>query len=154
MATEIERKFLVKNPPLYLAEKKVNIKQGYIVSNKEKVIRVRIEENSFFLTIKGRQTGISRLEYDFPISENDADELITHFCNDKIIEKTRYYVKHGEHLWEVDEFHKKNTGLIVAEIELKSEDEIFEPPSWIMQEVTSIGKYYNMNLATNPYESW
>ena len=154
MATEIERKFLVKNPPLYLAEKKVNIKQGYIVSDKEKVIRVRIEENSFFLTIKGRQTGISRLEYDFPISENDADELITHFCNDKIIEKTRYHVKHGEHIWEIDEFHKKNAGLIVAEIELKSEDEIFEPPSWIMQEVTSIGKYYNMNLATNPYESW
>ena len=154
MATEIERKFLVKNPPLYLAEKKVSIKQGYIVNDKEKVIRVRKEENSFFLTIKGRQKGISRLEYDFPIPKNDADELITHFCNDEMIEKTRYYVKHGEHLWEIDEFHKKNAGLIVAEIELKSEDEIFEPPSWIMQEVTSIGKYYNMNLATNPYESW
>ena len=98
--------------------------------------------------------GLVRLEYDFPISENDADELITHFCNDKIIEKTRYYVKHGKHIWEIDEFHKKNAGLIVAEIELRSEDEFFEPPSWIMQEVTLIGKYYNMNLATTPYESW
>ena len=154
MAIEIERKFLVKNPPLHLSEKKLSIKQGYIINDKKQVIRVRKKEKSFFLTIKGNQKGISRLEYDFPISENDADELIIHFCNDKVIEKTRHYLRHGEHIWEIDEFHKENAGLFMAEIELKSENESFETPDWAIKEVTSIEKYYNMNLATNPYRTW
>ena len=154
MAIEIERKYLVKSPPLHLAKKKLYIKQGYIVNDQKQVIRVREKGNEYFLTIKGNQIGISRLEYDFPISKKDANELISNFCRDTIIEKTRYYLRFKNHIWEIDEFHKKNQGLVVAEIELNSENENFELPSWVEKEVTSEKKYYNMNLATNPYNNW
>ena len=154
MAIEIERKYLVKSPPLHLAEKRLHIKQGYIVNDQKQVIRVREKGDEYFLTIKGNQIGISRLEYDFPISKKDANELISNFCRDTIIEKTRYYLRFKDHIWEIDEFHKKNQGLVVAEIELNSENENFELPSWVEKEVTSEKKYYNMNLATNPYNNW
>ena len=154
MAIEIERKYLVKSPPLHLAKKKLYIKQGYIVNDQKQVIRVREKGNEYFLTIKGNQIGISRLEYDFPISKKDANELIINFCRDTIIEKTRYYLRFKNHIWEIDEFHKKNQGLVVAEIELNSENENFELPTWVEKEVTSEKKYYNMNLATNPYNNW
>ena len=154
MAIEIERKYLVKSPPLHLAEKRLHIKQGYIVNDQKQVIRVREKGDEYFLTIKGNQIGISRLEYDFPISKKDANELISNFCRDTIIEKTRYYLRFKDHIWEIDEFHKKNQGLVVAEIELNSENENFELPSWVDKEVTSEKKYYNMNLATNPYNNW
>tara|TARA_B100000029_G_C17535026_1_gene944586 strand:- start:1236 stop:1700 length:465 start_codon:yes stop_codon:yes gene_type:complete len=154
MAIEIERKYLVKSPPLHLAKKKLYIKQGYIVNDQKQVIRVREKGDEYFLTIKGNQIGISRLEYDFPISKKDANELIINFCRDTIIEKTRYYLRFKNHIWEIDEFHKKNQGLVVAEIELNSENENFELPTWVEKEVTSEKKYYNMNLATNPYNNW
>tara|TARA_B100000700_G_scaffold295737_1_gene358912 strand:+ start:1637 stop:2101 length:465 start_codon:yes stop_codon:yes gene_type:complete len=154
MAIEIERKYLVKSPPLHLAEKRLHIKQGYIVNDQKQVIRIREKGDEYFLTIKGNQIGISRLEYDFPISKKDANELISNFCRDTIIEKTRHYLRFKDHIWEIDEFHKKNQGLVVAEIELNSENENFELPSWIEKEVTSEKKYYNMNLATNPYNNW
>ena len=154
MAIEIERKYLVKSPPLHLAEKRFHIKQGYIVNDQKQVIRIREKEDEYFLTIKGNQIGISRLEYDFPISKKDANELISNFCRDTIIEKTRHYLRFKDHIWEIDEFHKKNQGLVVAEIELNSENENFELPSWVEKEVTSEKKYYNMNLATNPYKNW
>tara|TARA_Y100000741_G_C18071971_1_gene484995 strand:- start:216 stop:680 length:465 start_codon:yes stop_codon:yes gene_type:complete len=154
MAIEIERKYLVKSPPLHLAEKRLHIKQGYIVNDQKQVIRIREKGDEYFLTIKGNQIGISRLEYDFPISKKDANELISNFCRDTIIEKTRYYLRFKDHIWEIDEFHKKNQGLVVAEIELNSENENFELPSWVEKEVTSEKKYYNMNLATNPYNNW
>lgn len=154
MAIEIERKYLVKSPPLHLAEKRLHIKQGYIVNDQKQVIRVREKGDEYFLTIKGNQIGISRLEYDFPISKKDANELISNFCRDTIIEKTRHYLRFKDHIWEIDEFHKKNQGLVVAEIELNSENENFELPSWVEKEVTSEKKYYNMNLATNPYNNW
>ena len=154
MAIEIERKYLVKSPPLHLAEKRLHIKQGYIVNDQKQVIRIREKGDEYFLTIKGNQIGISRLEYDFPISKKDANELISNFCRDTIIEKTRHYLRFKDHIWEIDEFHKKNQGLVVAEIELNSENENFELPSWIEKEVTSEKKYYNMNLATNPYKNW
>tara|TARA_Y100000739_G_C20566298_1_gene445579 strand:+ start:1000 stop:1464 length:465 start_codon:yes stop_codon:yes gene_type:complete len=154
MAIEIERKYLVKSPPLHLAEKRLHIKQGYIVNDQKQVIRIREKGDEYFLTIKGNQIGISRLEYDFPISKKDANELISNFCRDTIIEKTRHYLRFKDHIWEIDEFHKKNQGLVVAEIELNSENENFELPSWVEKEVTSEKKYYNMNLATNPYNNW
>ena len=154
MAIEIERKYLVKSPPLHLAKKKLYIKQGYIVNDQKQVIRVREKGDEYFLTIKGNQIGISRLEYDFPISKKDANELIINFCRNTIIEKTRYYLRFKNHIWEIDEFHKKNQGLVVAEIELNSENENFELPTWVEKEVTSEKKYYNMNLATNPYNNW
>tara|TARA_B100000686_G_scaffold240644_1_gene249174 strand:- start:379 stop:858 length:480 start_codon:yes stop_codon:yes gene_type:complete len=154
MAIEIERKFLVKEIPFAMAKKSLKINQGYILNEKSKVIRVREKGDDYFLTIKGNNIGISRLEYDFPISKDDAEELIIHFCKTTLIEKTRHYVEHKGHTWEVDEFHGTNDGLIVAEIELESEDEKFEIPNWIGEEVTQDERYYNMNLAVHPYTSW
>ena len=154
MAIEIERKFLVKERPFAMAKRSLKINQGYILNEKSKVIRVREKGDDYFLTIKGNNIGISRLEYDFPISKDDAEELIIHFCKTTLIEKTRHYVEHKGHTWEVDEFHGTNDGLIVAEIELESEDEKFEIPNWIGKEVTQDERYYNMNLAVHPYTSW
>ena len=154
MAIEIERKFLVKEKPFSIAKRSLKIKQGYIINEKSKVIRVREKGDDYFLTIKGNNIGISRLEYDFPISKEDAKELIFHFCKTTLIEKTRQYIEHKGHTWEVDEFHGKNNGLIVAEIELESEDEKFEIPDWVGEEVTQDDRYYNMNLAIHPFTSW
>ena len=154
MAIEIERKFLVKEKPFSIAKRSLKINQGYIINEKSKVIRVREKGDDYFLTIKGNNIGISRLEYDFPISKEDAKELIFHFCKTTVIEKTRHYIEHKGHTWEVDEFHGKNNGLIVAEIELESEDEKFEKPDWVGEEVTQDDRYYNMNLAIHPFTSW
>ena len=154
MAIEIERKFLIKEKPFSIAKRSLKINQGYIINEKSKVIRVREKGDDYFLTIKGNNIGISRLEYDFPISKEDAKELIFHFCKTTLIEKTRHYIEHKGHTWEVDEFHGKNNGLIVAEIELESEDEKFEIPDWVGEEVTQDDRYYNMNLAINPFTSW
>ena len=154
MAIEIERKFLIKEKPFSIAKRSLKINQGYIINEKSKVIRVREKGNDYFLTIKGNNIGISRLEYDFPISKEDAKELIFHFCKTTLIEKTRHYIEHKGHTWEVDEFHGKNNGLIVAEIELESEDEKFEIPDWVGEEVTQDDRYYNMNLAIHPFTSW
>ena len=154
MAIEIERKFLVKEKPFSIAKRSLKINQGYIINEKSKVIRVREKGDDYFLTIKGNNIGISRQEYDFPISKEDAKELIFHFCKTTLIEKTRHYIEHKGHTWEVDEFHGKNNGLIVAEIELESEDEKFEIPDWVGEEVTQDDRYYNMNLAIHPFTSW
>ena len=154
MAIEIERKFLIKEKPFSIAKRSLKINQGYIINEKSKVIRVREKGDDYFLTIKGNNIGISRLEYDFPISKEDAKELIFHFCKTTLIEKTRHYIEHKGHTWEVDEFHGKNNGLIVAEIELESEDEKFEIPDWVGEEVTQDNRYYNMNLAIHPFTSW
>ena len=154
MAIEIERKFLVKEKPFSIAKRSLKINQGYIINEKSKVIRVREKGDDYFLTIKGNNIGISRLEYDFPISKEDAKELIFHFCKTSLIEKTRHYIEHKGHTWEVDEFHGKNNGLIVAEIELESEDEKFEIPDWVGEEVTQDDRYYNMNLSIHPFASW
>ena len=154
MAIEIERKFLVKEKPFSIAKRSLKINQGYIINEKSKVIRVREKGDDYFLTIKRNNIGISRLEYDFPISKEDAKELIFHFCKTTLIEKTRHYIEHKGHTWEVDEFHGKNNGLIVAEIELESEDEKFEIPDWVGEEVTQDDRYYNMNLAIHPFTSW
>ena len=154
MAIEIERKFLIKQKPFQMAKRSVKIRQGYILNEKAQVIRVREKGEDYFLTIKGNNVGISRLEYDFPITKEDAGELILHFCKTALISKTRHYVIHNGHTWEVDEFHGSNEGLIVAEIELEAEDESFDIPDWVGEEVTRDPKYYNMNLAMHPYTSW
>lgn len=154
MAIEIERKFLIKHIPLNLVKYSHHIKQGYIVNDSQKVIRVRKKANQYYLTIKGNTIGISRSEFEYAIPKNDAENLFDQFCLSGIIEKTRHYVANKNHLWEIDEFHGENDGLIVAEIELDSEDEVFEIPNWVDQEVTSEKKYYNMNLLKNPYINW
>jgi len=154
MAIEIERKFLVKRIPEDKIKYSHNIKQGYVVSDKQKVIRIRKKTNDFFITIKGNKTGISRFEFEYKIPENDANQLFENFCNEGIIEKTRHYIEHKGHTWELDVFHGENEGLIVAEIELKSEEETFSLPEWVDQEVTDQDKYYNMNLIAKPFKNW
>ena len=154
MAIEIERKFLVKKSPCHLAKKSRHIKQGYIVHDQKQVIRVRKKDQDYFLTIKGSNKGISRLEFEFPISKNDAEELFLHFCQTAIIDKTRHYIDYKGHTWEVDEFHGDNHGLIIAEIELQSVNEKFHLPEWIGDEVSAENKYYNMSLAKHPFKEW
>jgi adenylate cyclase len=147
MATEIERKFLVRGEFRNLAIKKVRITQTYLSIDPDKTIRVRIAGRKAFLTIKSKQHGISiaRGEWEFQIPVEDAKEMMK-ICLPGKIEKTRYLVPAGKHIFEVDEFHDKNAGLLIAEIELESESEEFEKPGWLGEEVTGTPEYYNANL--------
>ena len=111
-------------------------------------------DQDYFLTIKSNIKGLSRLEFEYAISEEDARDMFQHLCGSNVIEKTRHYIEHQNHLWEVDEFHGKNQGLIVAEIELGSENETFQRPDWVGDEVSHDPRYYNMNLTKAPYENW
>ena len=150
---ETERKFLVKNNAFVdEAFKKCHIIQGYICSDAERSVRVRIREDEAFLTIKSasNERGWSRYEFEQSISMEDAKELIK-LCLPGMIDKVRHYVPVGGHTWEVDVFHAENEGLIIAEIELDSEEEAFELPAWIGQEVSGDPRYYNMMLAKQPY---
>ena len=156
MPLEIERKFLVKNA-IFKEEvfKKNRIQQGFLNSNKHRTVRVRITENKGYLTIKGKSnsTGISRFEWEKEISLKEAQQLLL-LCEKGVIKKNRYLVKKENHVFEVDEFLGDNKGLIVAEIELKHESEIFEKPHWLGKEVTGEIKYYNSNLSKNPFKDW
>ncbi|MCP9753074.1 CYTH domain-containing protein [Ferruginibacter sp. HRS2-29] len=155
MPLEIERKFLVHHQQWQQLEKPAGelFRQGYILTDAAKTIRVRITPSTAFLTIKGLTTGISRPEYEYEIPQHEAAELLDHFAIAEL-SKIRYKIKAGGHLWEVDEFLAGNAGLIVAEIELKSEEEKFMVPAWIADEVTEEEKYYNANLTTHPYSKW
>jgi CYTH domain-containing protein len=155
MAIEIERKYLVDPDKWNKAEKGVKhfYRQGYILTDPEKTIRVRITDESGFITIKGKSVGASRPEYEYPIPKQDAIELLDRFCSSDV-SKFRYVVPFAGKVWEVDEFLAANKGLLVAEIELTSEDEIFETPEWIDKEVTGIEKYYNSNLSKYPFKYW
>ncbi|SEC52679.1 CYTH domain-containing protein [Tenacibaculum sp. MAR_2009_124] len=156
MSVEIERKFLVSsnNFETY-AFKKVYIKQGFLNSDKERVVRVRIKDDEGFLTIKGpsNKEGTTRFEWEKQISKSEADSLFD-LCEEGIIEKFRYLVKTEAHTYEVDKFLGDNEGLIVAEIELNSENEFFSKPDWLAKEVTGDIKYYNSNLSKLPYKKW
>jgi len=147
MAIETERKFLVRSEFKHLALKEIRITQYYLTIDPEKTIRIRIAGNKAFITVKSRITGksISRSEWEFEVPLSDAFEM-TKICLPGRIEKTRYLILSGEHTFEVDVFHGKNEGLIVAEIELSSEDELFEKPEWLGEEVTGNPAYYNANL--------
>ena len=154
MAIEIEKKFLVKTIPENDIQYSHHIKQGYIVSDKDKVIRARQKGDDYFITIKGNKVGITRFEFEYPIPKSDAQELFKHFCGKGLIEKTRHYVEHESHTWEIDVFHGDNEGLVVAEIELESENQDFTLPSWVGSEVTYQEKYYNMNLINDSFNKW
>ncbi|OSY87132.1 adenylate cyclase [Tenacibaculum holothuriorum] len=156
MATEIERKFLVNsNKYKETSHKKNYIKQGFLNSNKERVVRVRIKDDTGFLTIKGpsNKEGTTRYEWEKEISLTEAKELFA-LCEKGIIEKYRYLVEVENHLFEVDEFLGDNNGLIIAEVELNSENESFIKPNWLDQEVTGDEKYYNSNLSKLPFKDW
>jgi adenylate cyclase len=153
---EIERKFLVKSEEFKaLAFAKNEIYQGYLNSNPERTVRVRIKGNQGYLTIKGKgnETGMSRLEWEKEIPVDEA-KMLLNLCESGVISKVRYEVKFGNHVYEVDEFFGENEGLILAEIELQSEDEAFEKPHWLGEEVTNNEKYYNSYLSNNPFKNW
>ncbi len=154
MGLEIERKFLVKDLSWKDGKTGVPYKQGYIESVPGKVVRVRIAGDKAFLTLKGKTEGYSRLEFEYEIPVSDAQQLLETLCNKPIISKTRYLIEHKGHTWEVDLFHEENDGLLIAEIELQSEDETFEVPAWIGREVSHLKAYRNNFLAVKPYCTW
>lgn len=156
MALEIERKFLVLDDSYkHEAFSKSYIQQGYICSERGRTVRIRIRNERAYITIKGPSLngGLSRYEFEQEIPLDDARKLLT-LCDPGIIDKTRWLVKAGKHTFEVDEFAGENEGLIVAEVELASEDEAFEKPAFIGQEVTGDRRYYNSHLRRNPYCRW
>ena len=153
MGTEIERKFLVKEGTWRKANA-TRYRQGYLSTVKERTVRVRTINNKGYLTIKGITVGASRLEFEYEIPAADADELLDSLCEKPLIDKNRYKVDYGTLTWEVDEFFGENEGLIVAEVELESEDQPFERPEWVTEEVTTDPRYYNANLIKNPYSRW
>ena len=156
MAQEIERKFLVKDDSFKeLAFSFSRIAQGYICSTRGRTVRVRIRDDKGYLTIKGSagENGLSRYEWEKELPLAEAQELMK-LCEPGMIDKTRYLVQCGKHVYEVDECYGDNEGLVVAEIELSSEDESFEKPDFIGEEVTGIVKYYNSFLMKYPYSKW
>ncbi len=154
MGVEIERKFLINEKKLPTLKNGYDIKQGYIQTVDQTTVRIRIRDKEAFLTIKGKSQGASRLEFEYPIPLNDAEEMLTNLCHASRVEKTRYLVEHEGHTWEVDIFEGSNKGLIIAEIELKSEEEIFSLPEWVSEEVTQDERYFNVNLVEHPYQEW
>ena len=155
MAVEIEKKYLVNKSAWNRVTKDERhfIKQGYIVNEPGKTIRIRLKDDKGFITIKGLSKGASRPEFEYEIPGEDAKELIDKFCSSGT-SKIRNIIKYKGKIWEVDEFLEENEGLIVAEIELKNEDEIFDLPEWIDKEVTAEEKYFNSNLSVRPFKTW
>ena len=154
MGTEIERKFLLKNDAWRNLAEGVHYRQGYLNSAKERTVRVRTINDKGFLTVKGSNVGATRIEFEYEISKNECDIMLAELVEKPVIEKTRYKVDYMGFIWEIDEFFKENIGLIVAEIELKSENQKFEIPEWIGKEVTNDPRYFNSNLINNPYTNW
>lgn len=154
MAKEIERKFLIDISGIESMDSGTQIKQGYISTTDNTAVRVRVSGEVAYLTLKGENKGATRSEFEYEIPIKDANEIIEELCTGPIIDKTRYLVVHGAHTWEVDVFHGDNDGLIVAEVELESESEVVDLPSWVVSEVTGDVKYYNTSLLDNPFSQW
>ena len=154
MGKEIERKFLLKGDLWRSLAKGTKYRQGYLNSAKERIVRVRTIDDKGFLTIKGITTGATRVEYEYEIPEKDATAMLDELCEKPIIEKNRCKIDFAGFIWEIDEFFGDNQGLIVAEVELESEDQTFEKPEWIGDEVTGDPKYFNSNLILNPFTKW
>ncbi len=155
MGYEIERKFLVKGDYKSKSYKHYPIKQGYLSLSGVSVVRVRVKGEKAYITVKSSVvTGtIKRNEWEYEIPIEDAEEMLK-LCNEGMIDKTRYLVKAGNHVFEVDEFYGDNEGLLIAEVELDSEDEQFEKPEWLGEEVTGNVRYYNSFLSIHPYNKW
>ncbi|MGB0896014.1 MAG: CYTH domain-containing protein [Flavobacteriaceae bacterium] len=153
---EIERKFLVLSDAFKQdAFKETRITQGFLCTDPERTVRVRVKGEQGFLTVKGASnaSGTSRFEWEKDIGVEEAQSLLK-ICKQGVIDKIRYEVKMGDHIFEVDEFFADNTGLIIAEVELTSEDEVFEQPIWLGEEVTGDARYYNSQLSLNPFCKW
>ncbi|MFL6657602.1 MAG: CYTH domain-containing protein [Massilia sp.] len=154
MGVEIERKFLLTGDAWRALGKPVLLRQGYLSSTPERTVRVRIEGGEGSLTIKGKSSGATRGEWEYPIPLADAVELLDRLCEQPLIEKYRSRIAIGAHTWEVDEFIGANQGLVVAEIELASEDEHFDKPDWVGEEVTHERRYFNSSLIRHPFSTW
>ena len=147
--TEIERKFLVADDSWRGQTEGVRYRQGYLAASETVTVRVRVGGGKAVMTVKGQSdsSGLSRAEYELPLPVADANEMIDRLCEGRIVEKTRYRLRHDGLVWEVDEFHGPHEGLMLAEIELESEDQVFEKPAWAGEEVTGNYRYYNSWLA-------
>jgi len=157
MGVEIERKFLVKNDSWRDdVESETHLVQGYLAdgAGARATVRVRVAVDAAFLTIKGTTPGIRRSEYEYPIPLADAQAMLRELVMHSVIDKTRYRVRSGGRLWELDLFAGENAGLVMAELELGSEHEIFELPPWVGKDVSEDSRYYNANLVRNPYKRW
>jgi adenylate cyclase len=154
MSVEIERKFLVRGTAWKALGEAVLLRQAYLSAHPDRTVRVRIEGQGATLTIKGRSHGAVRSEWEYPIPLEDAEALLDGLCERPLIEKTRTRVAHAGMVWEIDEFFGDNLGLVVAEIELDSEDQAFQKPDWIGEEVTQDTRYYNSSLIRQPFKSW
>jgi len=154
MAKEIERKFIVDTNKWQPEDAGFRVRQGYLPTSGKTTARVRITNDLAWLTIKGETTGAVRSEFEYPIPVADAHQILDELCVRPFIEKTRYLVSHAGVTWEVDVFKAENTGLIIAEVELTSEDQKIDLPPWVLAEVTHDPKYYNANLVNYPFRDW
>jgi len=155
MPTEIEKKFLLKNDNWRDQVKSSrNIRQGYLGSMAKASVRIRLDGDNANINIKSADLAMVRQEYEYPVPVDQALEMLETLCESPQVDKIRHLVDYAGHTWEIDEFFGDNAGLVVAEIELNSEDEDFEIPEWLGEEVTDDGRYYNVNLVQNPYKNW
>ncbi len=154
MATEIERKFLVKGRDWQAQGQGTRLVQGYLSSEPERTVRVRIAGDLATLNIKGKTEGATRSEWEYPIPVAEAEDLLARLCEQPLIDKIRYRIPYAGMVWEVDEFFGENAGLVVAEIELESEDQAFEKPDWVGEEVTHDTRYFNASLIRRPFSRW
>lgn len=153
MSVEIERKFLVNGNGYKSGSFKV-YRQGYLYTETKHTVRVRTAGKKAVITIKGKRIGISRSEFEYKIPFKDAEQMLDSLCEKPIIEKKRYVIKYSGLIWEVDEFMGKNEGLVIAEVELESEDQEIDLPPWVGEDVSKNPRYANSNLVRNPYKSW
>ena len=154
MGREIERKFLVKSSEFKQLAKGVLYRQGYLSSDPKRTVRVRVCRDKGYITIKGLSEGAARPEYEYQIPFDEADEMINSLCEKPIIEKFRYKYVYEGFTWEIDEFLGENEGLVIAEIELETEDTLFTKPEWVGDEVTGDARYFNSSLSSMPYKCW
>lgn len=156
MGIEIERKFLVRNDSWRKLAPAggIPIRQGYLTATQSSTVRVRRIGDAAVITIKGKVTGLSRAEFEYPVPVADAEQMLTQLCRKPIIDKIRYRIPFEGMTWEVDDFFGENAGLIIAEIELKNETQKFERPAWLGQEVTGASRYYNSSLIRLPFSKW
>ncbi len=154
MGIEIEKKFLLTGTEWKQLTTGTAYRQGYLCLAKERTVRVRTIADRGVLTVKGISVGAVRREYEYEIPVNDARELLEELCEKPLIEKNRYNIEYGGFTWEIDEFFGENQGLVIAEIELESEDQSFDKPEWVGEEVTGDPRYFNSNLIKQPFSRW
>ena len=154
MALEIEHKFLVNSTIYRTLSEPVRYRQGYLAVMADKIVRVRTAGNKGYITVKAKVTNLTRKEYEYEIPLQDAMQMLNEMCIGPVIEKERYRILYEGFIWEVDEFLGDNAGLVVAEIEVKAENEVFVKPTWVSMEVTGDPRYLNSNLSKQPFNTW